>query len=362
ELVEAAFQEKQPVIVKITNVVKDGVIGNYEGVDIYIHRTQLEMSPVEELDVYKGKSIEILVTQYDPDKKRLRVSGSRRVLLTLERREKASAIWSELEPGKVFQGTVRSLTDFGAFVDIGGVDGLVHVSELSWNRIRHPSEIVKPGDVIEVYIKDFDPEKHRISLGYKKSENDPYRNVEEHFPVGTIITGKIVRMFPFGAFVEIAPGVDALCHISQISNMRLVKPSDALRDGMEVTAKVMEVNSETRRISISIKEVEPIDPIREPESRTAPETAQTPADSDVQAETAEVVSPEEEPVAETVADNAPVAEAEAPVAEAEAPVAEAEAPVAEEVTAAEEAAPAEEIAAEEIPAAVEVPAVERSEE
>ncbi|MHB1453672.1 MAG: bifunctional 4-hydroxy-3-methylbut-2-enyl diphosphate reductase/30S ribosomal protein S1 [Saccharofermentanales bacterium] len=329
ELVEAAFQEKQPVIVKITNVVKDGVIGNYEGVDIYIHRTQLEMSPVEELDVYKGKSIEILVTQYDPDKKRLRVSGSRRVLLTQERREKASAIWSELEPGKVFQGTVRSLTDFGAFVDIGGVDGLVHVSELSWNRIRHPSEIVKPGDVIEVYIKDFDPEKHRISLGYKKSEDDPYRNVEDRFPVGTIITGKIVRMFPFGAFVEIAPGVDALCHISQISNMRLVKPSDALRDGMEVTAKVMEVNSETRRISISIKEVEPIDPIREPL----------------------VEAVEEVPVAEVV-EEAPAVEAveEAPATEVveEVPAVEAveEAPAAEVV----EEAPAADESAEEAPA------------
>jgi small subunit ribosomal protein S1 len=319
ELVEAAFQEKQPINVKITNVVKDGVIGNYEGVDIYIHRTQLEMSPVEDLDVYRGKQIEILVTQYDPDKKRLRVSGSRRVLLTLERREKASAIWSELEPGKVFQGTVRSLTDFGAFVDIGGVDGLVHVSELSWNRIRHPSEIVKPGDVIEVYIKDFDPEKHRISLGYKKVENDPYRDVEERFPVGTIITGKIVRMFPFGAFVEIAPGVDALCHISQISNMRLVKPSDALRDGMEVTAKVMEVNSDTRRISISIKEVEPIDPIR---------TAEPVYTEYEQASPEEIPVVEELPTVDTATE-----EPEAPAADVvEAPAAETSEPAADEGT------------------------------
>jgi 4-hydroxy-3-methylbut-2-enyl diphosphate reductase len=226
---------------------------------------------VEDLESYKGKSFEILITQFDPDKKRLRVSGSRRILLNQARKEKADLIWSELEVSKVYTGVVRSLTDFGAFVDIGGVDGLVHISELSWNRIRHPSEVVKPGETIEVYIKDFDPEKHRISLGYKKKDEDPYHDVESKFPVGTIVTGKVVRMFPFGVFIEIAPGIDALCHISQISNMRLVKPSDALSEGMQVSAKVLEVGNESRRISVSIKEVEAIDPVKKQEKEYAPE-------------------------------------------------------------------------------------------
>ena len=155
---------------------------------------------------------------------------------------------------------MRSLTDFGAFVDIGGVDGLVHVSELSWKRIRHPSDVVSVGDKVNVHVKDFDAERKRISLGYKKLEDDPYHDVESRFPVGSIVRGIVVRMFPFGAFVEIAPGVDALCHISQLASVRLNKPNDVLTEGMEVDARVLEVSNESRRISISIKEVEPINP------------------------------------------------------------------------------------------------------
>ncbi len=259
-LIEEAFQEKTPISVKIVNVVKDGVIASYGGVDIYVHRTQLEMGIVDDLEPYRGQTMDILVTQFDPDKKRLRVSGSRRALLSLERREKAEELWQTIAVGDEYNGIVRSLTDFGAFVDIGGVDGLVHISELSWQRIRHPSEVVSVGDEIPVRVKDFDPDRKRISLGYKKAEDDPYHDVESRFPVGSIVRGTVVRMFPFGAFVEIAPGVDALCHISQISNVRLNKPDEVLSEGMEIDARVLEVSNDTRRISISIKEVEPINP------------------------------------------------------------------------------------------------------
>jgi 4-hydroxy-3-methylbut-2-enyl diphosphate reductase len=259
-LLEEAYTEKQPISVKVVNIVKDGVIASYGGVDIYIHRTQLEMGIVNDLEPYRNQTLDILVTQFDPDKKRLRVSGSRRALLALERRSKADELWQTIEIGLEYDGVVRSLTDFGAFVDIGGVDGLVHVSELSWNRIRHPSEVVSVGDQIHVYVKDFDPERKRISLGYKKTVDDPYHDVEMRFPVGSIVHGTVVRMFPFGAFVEIAPGVDALCHISQIANVRLTKPNEVLSEGMEVDARVLEVSNEARRVSISIKEVEPINP------------------------------------------------------------------------------------------------------
>ncbi|MDW7659445.1 MAG: S1 RNA-binding domain-containing protein, partial [Bacillota bacterium] len=259
-LIEEAYNDKTPISVKVVNVVKDGVIASYGGVDIYVHRTQLEMGIVEDLEPYRGQTLEILVTQYDPDKKRLRVSGSRRALLSMERRAKADELWQSIVVGNEYDGIVRSLTDFGAFVDIGGVDGLVHVSELSWNRIRHPSEVVNVGDEIHVYVKDFDADRKRISLGYKKTEDDPYHDVESRFPVGSIVRGTVVRMFPFGAFVEIAPGVDALCHISQIANVRLNKPNEVLNEGMEVDARVLEVSNDSRRISISIKEVEPINP------------------------------------------------------------------------------------------------------
>lgn len=270
-LIEDAFANKTPIQVKVVNVVKDGVIATYGGVDVYIHRTQLEMNMVNDLDAYRGQTIEIIITQYDPDKKRLRVSGSRRALLSTARKEKADEIWGQIEVGKEYDGVVRSLTTFGAFVDIGGVDGLVHVSELSWNRIHHPSEVVKVGDPIHVYVKEFDVEKKRISLGYKRVTDDPYHDVENQFPVGTIVHGRIVRMFQFGAFIELAPGVDALCHISQISDVRLNKPEEVLKEGMEVDARVLEVSNEKRRISISIKDVEPINPVRAEE---APETAE----------------------------------------------------------------------------------------
>ena len=165
---------------------------------------------------------------------------------------------------------MRNLTDFGAFVDIGGVDGLVHISELSWNRIKHPSEVISVGDKLNVFVKEFDRERKRISLGYRRAENDPYHNIEERFPLGSIVRGIVVRMFPFGAFVEIAPGVDALCHISQISNYRLNRPEDVLQEGMEVDARVLEVSNEARKISISIKEVEAIDPENPEELQVQP--------------------------------------------------------------------------------------------
>lgn len=269
-LIEEAYKNKTPITVKVVSVVKDGVIATFGSVDIYIHRTQLEMGTVDNLEDYKGKTIEILVTQFDPEKKRMRVAGSRRVLLNRERAAKAAEVWNTLAVGDIREGVVRSLTDFGAFVDIGGVDGLVHVSELSWNRIKHPSEVIKVGDHIQVYVKEFDPERKRISLGYKRIEDDPYHDIETRFPIGTIVHGKVVRMFPFGAFVEIADGVDALCHISQISTARLAKPSEVLKEGMEVDARVMEVSNEQRRISISIKEVAPIDPIDVAEKKEEP--------------------------------------------------------------------------------------------
>lgn len=260
DAIEKAFEEKTPVEIKITNVVKDGIIGAYGSVDIYVHRTQLELHIVDDLEAYRGQTLEVLVTQFDPHRKRLRVSASRRSLLARERKARAKIVWENIEVGKEYDGTVRNLTDFGAFVDLGGVDGLVHISELSWKRIRKASEVVSVGDRLSVFVKDFDRERRRISLGYRRPENDPYYNIEERFPMGSIVRGVVVRMFPFGAFVEIAPGVDALCHISQISNYRLNRPEDVLQEGMEVDARVLEVSNEARKISISIKEVEAIDP------------------------------------------------------------------------------------------------------
>ena len=273
DVIRQAYEDQTPITVKVTNVVKDGVIASYGGVDLYIHRTQLDLRRVDDLEAYRGKTMEVLITQFDPNRRRLRVSGSRRSLIQKERAEKAKSVWDTIEVGKEYEGVVRNITNFGAFVDLGGVDGLVHVSELSWNRIKHPSEVVSVGDHLKVFVLDFDQEKDRISLGYRREENDPYYNIEERFPLGSIVRGIVVRMFPFGAFVEVAPGVDALCHISQISNYHLKHPEDVLQVGMEVDARVLAVSNQERKISISIKEVEAIDPAN-PEEYTQHEPRQ----------------------------------------------------------------------------------------
>ena len=205
----------------------------------------------------------ILITKFDTEKHRLRVSGSHRQILIQERKSKEEEIWNGIEEGKHYKGIVRSLPAFGAFVDIGGVDGLVHITELSWKRISKPSDVLSIGQEVDVYVKSFDKETKKISLGYKKEEDDPFYNIEERIPVGAVVKGTVVRITDFGAFVQLEPDLDALCHVSQISNVRLKSPADVLSIGQEVTAMVTNIKASDRKISISIKEVEPIDPVED---------------------------------------------------------------------------------------------------
>ena len=272
--IEEAYKNKTPITVKITRTVKDGVIGSYKGVDIYIHRTQIKTGEVKDLESYVGQTLDILVTKFDTEKGRLRISGSHRIIVSEERRKKSAEIWDNIEEGKHYKGVVRSLVDFGAFIDIGGVDGLVHVSELSWSRNAKPADVLKVGEEVDVYVKSFDKETKKISLGYKKLEDDPYYAIEERMPVGCVVQGTVVRLTKFGAFVQLEPDLDALCHVSQISSRRLEKPEDALSVGQVVQAKVIKIEPEERRISISIKEVAPIDPeIEEAPAEEAAEEA-----------------------------------------------------------------------------------------
>ena len=260
---QEAFENKTPVKATITGAVKDGVIASYGGIDIYIHKTQIKMGEVKDLDALKGEQIELLITKFDTEKHRLRVSGSHRQILIQERRAKEDEVWNNIEEGKHYTGIVRSLPAFGAFVDIGGVDGLVHITELSWKRISKPSDVLSIGQEIDVYVKSFDRETKKISLGYKKEEDDPFYNIEERIPVGAIVKGTVVRLTDFGAFVQLEPDLDALCHVSQISNVRLKSPADVLTIGQEVTARVTNIKAQERKISISIKDYEPIDPEEE---------------------------------------------------------------------------------------------------
>ena len=189
------------------------------------------------------------------DRAKKRIVASRKAVMAEEEAARKKAAWETLEVGSIVKGTVRRITDFGAFVDVGGVDGLVHVTDLSWGRVKHPSEVVKPGDVINVKIQSVDPEKERVSLSYKQTMPRPWTVANEKYPVGSVVEGKVVRITAFGAFVELEPGLDGLVHISQCSLTRIEKVENALHVGDVIRVKVLDVNPEAKRISLSVRQV-----------------------------------------------------------------------------------------------------------
>ena len=248
---ENNVKEDKPVTAKVTDVVNGGVIAECGNIKIFVPQTQLAKR-VTDLVEYRGKTVALKVIEYNPEKRK--IVGSERKLANEERQKQVEKTWSEIEEGKVIKGTVKQLTDYGAFVDIGGVDGLLHISEISWKPIKNPSEVLRVGQEIEVSILKADKEAKKISLGYRKPEDNPWANVK--YQVGDVVTGKVVSMKPFGAFVELEDGLEALVHISNITMRRISKPQDVLELGQEVTAKVVEVDLDKKRIELSIRELE----------------------------------------------------------------------------------------------------------
>lgn len=257
ELAEEAFKNNTPIDVVIKEIVKGGAVADYKGVRIFIPASQISDRFVKDLEPYKGKKVKLVITEMA---NRRRVVGSCRAIIEAEKAIKSEAFWNEVEIGKEYTGTVKSITSFGVFVDLGGVDGLVHVSELSWKRVEDPSSILKVDDVVNVRIINFDKEKKKISLGYRKMEDNPWYNIESKYSVGSIVSGTVLRMVPFGVFVELEEGVEGLVHISQISSVRIGRPEEVLEVGQQVEMKIMDINTELKKISLSIKEVNPIDP------------------------------------------------------------------------------------------------------
>ena len=252
ELQEAA-DNKTPVEAKITETNKGGLVANVKGVRVFIPASASGVARGGNLEELKGQTVRIRITEVNRERRGGRVVGSIRAVANEERKAAQEKIWSEIEVGKKYTGTVKSLTSYGAFVDIGGVDGMVHVSELSWRRIKNPAEVVKVGDVIDVFVIGLDPEKRKISLGYKTAEMNPWNQFTAKFNVGDVATVKVVKMMTFGAFAEIIPGVDGLIHISQIADRRIGKPEDVLSVGQEVKAKIIDIDAENKRISLSIR-------------------------------------------------------------------------------------------------------------
>ncbi|MDY3972285.1 MAG: bifunctional 4-hydroxy-3-methylbut-2-enyl diphosphate reductase/30S ribosomal protein S1 [Clostridia bacterium] len=309
--IKAAYESEEILEGKIVKAVKGGVIALTDGSQVFIPARQASGRFVQDLQSLVGTTVNYKIIEID--ERRRRVIGSVRVIIEAERKAKEDKFWADVEVGKKYQGTVKSLTSFGAFVDIGGVDGLVHISELSWNKIKHPSEVVKEGDVLDVYIKDINAETKKISLGFKKIEDNPWTIAQSKINVGDVVKCKIVRMMPFGAFAEIMPNVDGLIHISQIADRRIGKPEDVLTIGEEVEAKVTDLNWDEKKISLSIRALIPVPEKEEEAEEEAPaepqkaETLVYSTDPDVEVEEAIEIEPAEEeeaPVEEAPAEDA----------------------------------------------------------
>ena len=251
EEIEAASENKDIVEGVVTEENKGGIVVNVKGIRVFVPASQSGVAKGGDLGELLKKNVQLRITEVN--RARRRVVGSIRSVASEQRKAAQEKIWSEIEVGKQYHGTVKSLTSYGAFVDIGGVDGMVHVSELSWNRIKNPAEVVKVGDEIDVYVIALDPEKKKISLGYKTEATNPWTIFNNEYKVGDVVTVKIVKLMTFGAFAEIIPGVDGLIHISQIADRRIGKPEDVLSEGQEVDAKIIDIDQEHKRISLSIR-------------------------------------------------------------------------------------------------------------
>ena len=249
--VEQAREEGTIVEGVVTEENKGGVVASVKGVRVFIPASQTGLPRDAAMSDLLKKKVRMKITEVN--RARRRVVGSIRAVEQAERAEKSAKVWAEIENGKRYSGVVKSLTSYGAFVDIGGVDGMVHISELSWSRIKHPSEVVSVGDPAEVYVISFDPEKKKISLGMKDRSQDPWTVFTSKYGVGDVATVKVVKLMTFGAFAEIVPGVDGLIHISQIADHRIDKPGDVLSEGQMVDVKITDIDMENKKVSLSIR-------------------------------------------------------------------------------------------------------------
>ena len=239
---------------KVKAVVKGGLIINI-GVEAFCPASQVDIVPPKNLLGYVGNTYEFRVVKLNPD--RQNVVLSRRELVEAERNARRSALLTEMMPGDIRKGTVKNITDFGAFIDLNGLDGLLHITDMTWGRLAHPSELLKVGQEIDVVVLDVNREKERVSLGLKQKTANPWDNIDQKYPVGTKVKGKVVNLVPYGAFVEVEPGVEGLVHVTELSwTKRIAKPSDVLKQGQEVEAVVLGINREEQKISLGIRQLE----------------------------------------------------------------------------------------------------------
>lgn len=247
--IEEAFNNKEVLKANVAQVLDGGLSVIVDEVRIFIPASLVSDSYEKDLSKYAGQEIEFVISEYNP--KRRRYIGDRRQLIVAQKSEMQKELFARIKEGDVVEGTVKNVTDFGAFIDLGGADGLLHISEMSWGRVEHPKKVFKLGDKLNVMIKEINGSK--IALSLKFDDQNPWKDASVKYAVGTEVTGVVARMTDFGAFVELEPGVDALLHVSQISKDHVEKPSDVLKVGDTVTAKIVDFNEDDKKISLSIK-------------------------------------------------------------------------------------------------------------
>ena len=297
---EEAFNNQEVLKAKVTNVLDGGLSVTVDEARVFIPASLVSDGYERNLNKYADQEIEFVITEFNPRKRR--VIGNRKTLIVAAKEAQQKKLFESIEVGMDVTGTVKNVTDFGVFIDLGGADGLLHISEMSWGRVDNPKKVFKPGDEITARIKEINDKK--IALTLKLPETNPWTDAAQKYAVGNVVTGKVARMTDFGAFVELEPGVDALLHVSQISKTRVEKPSDVLTVGQEIEAKVVDFNEETKKISLSIKA------LSAPVAETAPVEEAVEAVEETAAEAVEAI---EETAAEAVE---AVEEAAAPVEEA----------------------------------------------
>ena len=263
---EEAYENKEVLKATVSQVLAGGVTVVVDETRVFIPASLISDVYEKDLAKFKDQEIEFVITEFDPKKRR--VIGNRKVLLVSQKAEAQKALFDKIAEGDVVEGTVKNVTDFGAFIDLGGVDGLLHISEMSWGRVESPKKVFTVGQTVKVYIKSISETK--VALSMKFADENPWKDADVKYAVGNVVTGKVARMTDFGAFVELAPGVDALLHVSQISKDHVEKPADALTVGQEVEAKVVDFNEEEKKISLSIKALfAPEEPVVEDDADVA---------------------------------------------------------------------------------------------
>lgn len=257
EILESKVDSQEVLSGKVTEAVKGGVIVIYNDVRVFIPASQATATRDENLEDLVGQEVDFRLIEVSQRGRRKRAIGSIRSVLKEQRAAQREAFWSDCEIGKRYTGVVKSLTSYGAFVDLGGVFGMIHISELSWTHIKHPSEVVNVGDTVEVYVKDINEETKKISLGFKNADENPWEILKNQYPEGTVVNATIVGLTSFGAFANIIPGIDGLIHISQIANKRIEKPADVLSVGETVEAKITAIDFDKKRVSLSMRALLP---------------------------------------------------------------------------------------------------------